>query len=52
VRRRPALGGRAGRERLVAHQLSRRGGTLYVRPDGDRVFIAGQATTVLTGELC
>ncbi|HMD24868.1 MAG TPA: PhzF family phenazine biosynthesis protein [Streptosporangiaceae bacterium] len=41
-----------GRDRLVAHQLSRRGATLYVRPDGDRVFIAGHATTVLTGELC
>ncbi|HEY5384251.1 MAG TPA: PhzF family phenazine biosynthesis protein [Acidimicrobiales bacterium] len=41
-----------GRESLVAHQLSRRGATLYVRPDGDRVFIAGHATTVLTGELC
>jgi predicted PhzF superfamily epimerase YddE/YHI9 len=41
-----------GRETLVAHQLSRRGATLYVRPDGDRVRIAGQATTVLTGELC
>ena len=41
-----------GRDRLVAHQLSRRGATLYVRPDRDRVFIAGHATTVLTGELC
>ena len=41
-----------GRQRLVAHQLSRRGATLYVRPDGDRVRIAGHATTVLTGELC
>lgn len=41
-----------GRDRLVAHQLSRRGATLYVRPDGDRVFIGGHATTVLTGELC
>ena len=41
-----------GRDRLVAHQLSRRGATLYVRPEGDRVFIAGHATTVLTGELC
>jgi PhzF family phenazine biosynthesis protein len=41
-----------GRDRLVAHQLSRRGGTFSVRPDGDRVFIAGHATTVLTGELC
>ena len=41
-----------GRDRLVAHQLSRRGATLYVRPDGDRVRIGGHATTVLTGELC
>jgi predicted PhzF superfamily epimerase YddE/YHI9 len=37
---------------LVAHQLSRRGATLYVRPEGERVRIAGQATTVLTGQLC
>ena len=41
-----------GRRELVAHQLSRRGATLYVRPDGARVHIAGHATTVLTGELC
>ena len=41
-----------GRDSLVAHQLSRRGATLYVRPEGERVRIAGQATTVLTGELC
>jgi hypothetical protein len=25
---------------------------LYVRPDGNRVRIAGHATTVLTGQLC
>jgi hypothetical protein len=36
----------------VAHQLSRRGATLYVRPGKERVAIAGHATTVLTGELC
>jgi PhzF family phenazine biosynthesis protein len=41
-----------GREALVAHQLSRRGATLYVCPDAERVRIAGHATTVLTGELC
>jgi len=41
-----------GRDDLVAHQLSRRGATLYVRPDGGRVRIAGRATTVLTGVLC
>ena len=55
--RRSALAGpywaaELGRDRLVAHQLSRRGATLYVRPEGDRVFIGGHATTVLTGELC
>jgi PhzF family phenazine biosynthesis protein len=41
-----------GRDTLVARQLSRRGGVLYVRPDGTRVHIAGHATTVLTGQLC
>jgi PhzF family phenazine biosynthesis protein len=41
-----------GRTDLVAQQLSRRGATLYVRPAGERVHIAGHATTVLTGELC
>jgi predicted PhzF superfamily epimerase YddE/YHI9 len=41
-----------GRAALVARQLSRRGATLYVRPDGGRVRIAGHATTVLTGHLC
>jgi predicted PhzF superfamily epimerase YddE/YHI9 len=41
-----------GRADLVAHQLSRRGATLYVRPRAERVAIAGHATTVLTGELC
>ncbi len=41
-----------GREDLVARQLSPRGAVLYVRPEGERVRIAGQATTVLTGYLC
>jgi predicted PhzF superfamily epimerase YddE/YHI9 len=41
-----------GRTDLVAHQVSGRGATLYVRPAGERVVIAGHATTVLTGELC
>jgi PhzF family phenazine biosynthesis protein len=43
---------RLGRPELVARQLSARGATLYVRPDGDRVRIGGRATTVLTGHLC
>ncbi len=41
-----------GRDTLVARQLSRRGAVLYVRPEGERVGIAGHATTVLTGYLC
>ncbi len=41
-----------GRPELVARQLSARGATLFVRPDGDRVRFAGHATTVLTGHLC
>jgi predicted PhzF superfamily epimerase YddE/YHI9 len=43
---------RLGRPELVAHQLSARGATLFVRPVGERVRIGGRATTVLTGHLC
>ncbi len=41
-----------GRPELVAHQLSRRGAVLYVRPAGERVHIAGHAMTVFDGDLC
>jgi PhzF family phenazine biosynthesis protein len=41
-----------GRTPLRARQLSPRGAELHVRPEGDRVHIAGHATTVLTGHLC
>jgi predicted PhzF superfamily epimerase YddE/YHI9 len=41
-----------GRDTLVAHQLSPRGAVLYVRPEGERVRIAGNAVTVLAGHLC
>ena len=40
-----------GRPDLVARQLSSRGAVLYVRPAGDRVHIAGDAVTVLAGDL-
>ena len=40
-----------GKDALHAYQASARGGTLRVRVDGDRVRIAGQAVTVLRGEL-
>jgi PhzF family phenazine biosynthesis protein len=41
-----------GRAELVARQLSPRGAVLYVRPDGDRVHIAGHAVSVFSGHLC
>jgi PhzF family phenazine biosynthesis protein len=43
---------RLGRTALVAHQVSPRGAVLHVRPEGDRVFIAGVAHSVLSGHLC
>jgi PhzF family phenazine biosynthesis protein len=42
---------RLGKAELVAHQLSPRGGVLRLRLDGDRVHLAGQAVTVLRGEI-
>ena len=48
----PYWAGQLGRSPLVARQLSRRGAMLYVRPAGERVHIAGHATTVLTGHVC
>jgi PhzF family phenazine biosynthesis protein len=40
-----------GRADFVARQLSARGGVLRLKLDGDRVRLAGQAVTVLKGEL-
>lgn len=42
---------RLGKAEFVARQLSARGGTIRVRVDSDRVFLAGQAVTVLRGHL-
>jgi predicted PhzF superfamily epimerase YddE/YHI9 len=42
---------RLGRTALVARQASRRGGTLHVSLEGDRVRLRGRAVTVVTGEL-
>jgi predicted PhzF superfamily epimerase YddE/YHI9 len=36
---------------LTGHQVSARGGIVRTRQDGDRVHLAGQAVTVVTGEL-
>jgi predicted PhzF superfamily epimerase YddE/YHI9 len=37
---------RTGKDRLVGYQASRRGGTVHMRADGDRVVLGGQAVTV------
>lgn len=42
---------RLGKVDLVAHQVSKRGGQLRLRIADDRIFISGQAVTVLKGEL-
>ena len=36
---------------LTGHQVSARGGIVRTRQDGDRVHLAGQAVTVVSGEL-
>jgi predicted PhzF superfamily epimerase YddE/YHI9 len=43
---------RLGRTQLTGFQASCRGGVVRVRPAGDRVLLAGQAVTVLRGQLC
>jgi hypothetical protein len=40
-----------GKQELMAHQASARGGMLRVRPEGERVALCGQAVTVLRGHL-
>lgn len=40
-----------GKTDFVAYQASARGGVLKVRRDGDRVFMAGQAVTVMRAEI-
>lgn len=47
----PYWSGKLGRVTMLAHQVSARGGVLLVKLDGDRVRMAGQAVTVLRGEL-
>jgi PhzF family phenazine biosynthesis protein len=47
----PFWADRLGKNKLIAHQASSRGGVLRVKVLGDRVLIGGQAVTVLSGEL-
>lgn len=42
---------RLQKDSFVAYQASRRGGIVRVRCDGDRVYLGGQAVTVMRGEL-
>jgi PhzF family phenazine biosynthesis protein len=42
---------RLGRDELVGYQASARGGVVRVTSAGDRVYLKGQAVTVLDGEL-
>jgi PhzF family phenazine biosynthesis protein len=42
---------RLGRSAMTARQVSKRGGTLQVSIQGDRVLLTGHAVTVLSGEL-
>jgi len=42
---------RLARDELVGFQASRRGGVVRTRMTGDRVVLAGQAVTILTGQL-
>ncbi|HYC60222.1 MAG TPA: PhzF family phenazine biosynthesis protein [Thermoanaerobaculia bacterium] len=47
----PYWSARLGKQEMTAFQASPRGGFVHVRLNGDRVKLAGQAVTVLRGEL-
>ncbi len=47
----PYWGERLGQTELMAHQVSKRGGKLRLRWQGDRVLLGGQAVTIWQGEL-
>lgn len=47
----PYWAAKLGRASMTAHQVSARGGELFVKLDGDRVRMAGRAVTVVRGEL-
>ena len=47
----PLWAEKLGQNRLVARQVSRRGGTLYCRVEGARTYLAGQAVLFSKGVL-
>jgi PhzF family phenazine biosynthesis protein len=48
----PYWSDRLGKNEFIAYQASARGGVVRVRYGGERVYLSGQAVTVLRGELC
>ncbi|MFB3925783.1 MAG: PhzF family phenazine biosynthesis protein [Syntrophales bacterium] len=47
----PFWGRRLGKNELIAYQASARGGIIRVQLAGDRIYLGGQAVTVMRGEL-
>lgn len=47
----PWWAARLGRDRLIGHQVSTRGGVVRTTVEGDRVILEGEAVTVWRGEL-
>ena len=47
----PFWGSRLQKNELIAYQVSARGGVVRVRLGGERVYLGGQAVTVMRGEL-
>lgn len=47
----PYWGEKLGKKEMIGYQASQRGGVVKVAVMGDRVWLSGQAVTVLTGEL-
>ena len=47
----PYWAGKLGKNELVAFQASKRGGTLYCRRDGEKIFMAGKAVLYSVDEL-
>lgn len=45
----PYWGRQLGKQTLVAYQASKRGGTLFLEIAGDRIFISGNAVSVIEG---
>nr|WP_280818685.1 PhzF family phenazine biosynthesis protein [Tamlana crocina] len=47
----PLWSGKLGKQKLVSHQISKRGGVLKVGVKGDKVEIKGQAVTIFEAQL-